>query len=346
MVLVTGVSRAVGAGVAVALAASPGVDRVVGLASTLERSEPSRAGGLRELPGVDLVTADPRGGALAAAVERVRPDVVVHLGLVATPARVGGRSVMKEINVIGTMHLLAACQRSTTVRRVVLGSTSAVYGASPRDPALVAEDTEPAAAPRSGWGRDCVEVESYARGLARRRPGVAVLALRLADVVGPSESTPLADYLALPAVPTVLGFDPRLQFLHEDDAVAACVAAVDSDLAGAVNVAGDGVLLLSQAAHLAGRVTVPVLPPLAGAVARGLGRTRVGEVTADQQAFLRYGRCLDTTRMRRDLGFEPRLTTREAFLEQVRARGLHGPLTPQAMAGVRRGVAGALGVGR
>lgn len=340
VVLVTGVSQPLPARLASALAGDPRVDRVVGLASTADGLAASWGpDGVADermhaatSAAVDVVHADPRGGGVAAAVERVRPDVVVHLGLVATPTQVGGRGAMKEINVIGSMHLLAACQRSATVRRVVLGSTAAVYGSSPRDPALIAEDVEPAAAPRSGWGKDCLEVEGYARGLARRRPGIGVLALRFADVVGAGSSSPLTDYLTLPAVPTVLGYDPRLQFVHADDALACLIAATFGDAAGAVNVAGDGVLLLSQAVHLAGRMTVPVLPVLAGLAAGALGRTRIGEVSADQQAFLRYGRCLDTTRMREDLGVVAARSTRQAWLAHLRAHGAHARSTGGAVA--------------
>lgn len=336
VVLVTGVARALPAAVARALAADPRVDRVIGLDDVPEVP-------VADLTGVDVVRADLRSPAVATVVQHTAPDVVVHLGMLDSPAAAGGRAAMKEINVIASMQLLAACQRSASVRRVVIGSTAAVYGSSPRDPALVVEDGDPAAAPHSGWGRDCLEVEGYARGLARRRPDVDVLALRPAELIGPGVRTPLSEYLALPAVPTVLGFDPRLQFLHPHDAVAATVLAAFSRLSGAVNLAGDGVLLLSQAAHLAGRVTVPVASPLAGAVARTLSRTRVGEITADQQAFLRYGRALDTTRMRRELGFTSRWTTREAFADFVRARHLHGPVDPDTMASLRRGMGAVVG---
>lgn len=125
---------------------------------------------------------------------------------------------MKEINVIGTMQLLAACQRSPSLRRLVVKSTSAVYGSSPRDPALFSEDLVGKVPPRSGWGKDSVEVEGYVRGFSRRRPDVDVVTLRLANLVGPAIRTPMTDYFGLPVIPTVLGFDPRLQFLHEDDA--------------------------------------------------------------------------------------------------------------------------------
>ena len=77
---------------------------------------------------------------------------------------------MKDINVIGTMQLLGACQRVDSVRHVVVKSTAAVYGSGPRDPALITEDSSPRHPPTSGWAKDSMEVEEYVRGFARRRP--------------------------------------------------------------------------------------------------------------------------------------------------------------------------------
>ncbi len=99
-------------------------------------------------------------------------DTVVHMGVIATPKQAGGRSTMKEINVIGTMQLLAACQRTASVRSLVVKSTAAVYGSGAKDPAMFTEDMEPKHAPMSGWAKDSVEVETYVRGFARRRPDV------------------------------------------------------------------------------------------------------------------------------------------------------------------------------
>src|SRR5690606_40603791 len=111
------------------------------------------------------------------AVEDV--DTVVHLSVRPGPGR-GGRSSMKESNVIGTMQLLAACQLAPGVRKLVLKSSTEVYGASPRDPAMFTEDMGPRRTPRSGYPKDAGEAEGYVRGLARRRPDVLVATLRMA----------------------------------------------------------------------------------------------------------------------------------------------------------------------
>ncbi len=117
------------------------------------------------------------------------------------------------------MQLLGACQKSPTVRRLVVKSSTNVYGSAPRDPAVFTETTPPKSLPSGGFAKDAVEVEGYVRGFARRRPDVAVCVLRFANILGPAADTPLASYFALPVLPTVFGYDPRLQFVHEDDVI-------------------------------------------------------------------------------------------------------------------------------
>ena len=58
------------------------------------------------------------------------------------------------------------------------------------------------------------------RGFGRRRPDVALTVLRFTNFIGPHLDTSLTRYLSLPVVPTVLGYDPRMQLCHEDDALA------------------------------------------------------------------------------------------------------------------------------
>src|SRR3954451_3002524 len=255
VVLVTGVSRYLGGRFASLLTAQPGIDRVIGV----DVVPPPH-----DIGGADFVRADIRNPVIAKVIERAEVDTVVHMNVIATPTHAGGRVSMKEINVIGTMQLLAACQKARSVQRLVVKSSAGVYGSSPRDPAMFSEDTGARVLPRTGWGKDSVEVEGYVRGFSRRRPDVEVIQLRLANFIGPRVQTALTDYFSLPVLPTVLGFDPRLQFVHEDDGLEALRLATVGGTTGIVNVAGDGVLLLSQAARMAGRPTLPVPPALSG----------------------------------------------------------------------------------
>ena len=310
VVLVTGVSRYLGGRLARQLGEHPDVDRVVGVDVIPPPSDIGNA---------EFVRADIRNPVIAKVIKAAAVDTVVHMNVIATPVHAGGRSAMKEINVIGTMQLLAACQRAGSVERLVVKSSATVYGVSPKDPAMFTEDMEAVRLPRSGFAKDSVEVEGYVRGFARRRPDVAVTMLRFANIMGPGIDTPMTRYFSLPMVPTVLGFDGRLQFTHEDDALAAMETATWGDAPGTYNVGGEGVLMLSQAISMAGRVNVPLPRPFAS-LARDLVR-RMGYIdfTSEQIDHLKYGRGIDTSRIRQRLGFTPRFSTVETFESFLRA---------------------------
>jgi UDP-glucose 4-epimerase len=307
VVLVTGVSRDLGRRFARAVAADPDVDRVVGVDAVPPR------GDLGE--DVSFVRADIRSPVIAKVIVKEDVDTVVHMSVIATPGSAGGRNTMKELNVIGTMQLLAACQKAPGLRTLVVKSSTTVYGASNRDPAMFTEDMEPRRAPRAGYAKDVAEVEGYVRGFARRRPDVRVTTIRAANVIGPHVVSPLTSYLRLPVVPTVLGFDPRLQFLHEQDLVDVLRHATHTEVAGTFNVAGDGVVTLSQAVRRLQRASV-ALPSFAVAgVGSALRSARITDLSPELLALITYGRGVDTTRMRTELGFEPAYSTAAALAD-------------------------------
>ncbi|BCL14175.1 hypothetical protein GCM10017556_19140 [Micromonospora sagamiensis] len=310
----TGVSRYLGAHVAARLAADPRIERVIGV------DPPGAAEPADLLDRVERVRVD--AGSVGDLLVDLEVDAVVHLALVSAPDRQqGGRAAMKEQNVIGTMQLLAACQRASRLRKVVVRSSTAAYGVSFRDPAVFTEETEPREVPRGGFGRDILDIEGYVRGFRRRRPDVTATVLRFAPFIGSTADTTLTRYFRQPVVPTVLGRDPRLQFLHFDDALEVLHRSIVEDHPGTYNVAGPGVLSLSQAIRRAGRLEVPVLEPgLSGAVAlaRTLGYGRLG---LDQVDLFVHGRVVDTSRLVEEYGFTPR-STAAAFDDFLRAH--HG----------------------
>ncbi|MEO7350734.1 MAG: NAD-dependent epimerase/dehydratase family protein [Marmoricola sp.] len=320
VVLVTGVAGDLGRRFAAQLSRSPGVERVIGVDVVPPRGEMARA---------DFVRADIRNPVIAKVIVRERVDTVVHTSVAATPAAAGGRTSTKELNVIGTMQLLAACQQAPDVSKLVLKSSAAFYGASNRDPAMFTEGMSAKRLPGSGFAKDVNEVESYTRGFARRRPDVAVTMLRFANVIGPHITSAMTGYFRLPVIPTVLGFNPRLQFLHENDALDVLEHATGSDVTGTFNVAGDGVLTLAQAVRRIGRPSFPLPGFAVPAFGSAIRQTRVADFSPEQVAFLTFGRGLDTTRMRRILGFEPSFTTAQAFADFA------GSLTPGVLGASR-----------
>ncbi|MEP7192920.1 MAG: NAD-dependent epimerase/dehydratase family protein [Actinomycetota bacterium] len=304
VVLVTGVSRYLGGRLARLLTAEPSVGRVIGL----DVIPPPH-----DIGSAEFVRADIRNPMIARIISQAEVDTVVHMNVIATPLSAGGRVSQKEINVIGTMQLLAACQKAPSIRRLVVKSSAAVYGSSPRDPAMFSEDMGPKALPRAGFGKDSVEVEGYVRGFSRRRADVEVSMLRLANIVGPGLRTGLTDYLSMPVIPIPLGFDARLQLIHENDALRGLLLATVGSPVGIVNVAGDGIITVQQAARLSGRPTVPVPLSACGLLSRFVKRAGMADFSADQMQYLAWGRGMDTTRMREVLGLEPEFTTRTAY---------------------------------
>ncbi|RNL81203.1 NAD-dependent epimerase/dehydratase family protein [Nocardioides marmorisolisilvae] len=305
VVLVTGVARDLGRRFARQLAAAPDVDRVIGV-----DVQPPRG----DLGAVSFVRADIRNPVIAKVIMREHVDTVVHMSVLPSSGS-GSSSAAKELNVIGTMQLLAACQQSPDLEHFVLKSSTSVYGSSNRDPAMFTEDMAAKRVGGFGFVKDINEVESYVRGFARRRPDVRTTTLRTANALGPGLNTPTAAYFKLPVIPTVLGFDPRMQFLNDTDLIDVLEHATLTDIGGTFNVAGDGVMMLSQAIRRLGRPALPLPGFAVGPLGSAMRQARVADFSREQVAFLAYGRGVDTTRMREVLGFKPSRTTEQAFGE-------------------------------
>ncbi|OBJ69458.1 SDR family oxidoreductase [Mycobacterium sp. 1274756.6] len=322
VVLVTGACRFLGGYLTARLAQNPLINRVI----AVDAVAPSKDL-LRRMGRAEFVRADIRNPFIAKVIRNGDVDTVVHAAAASYAPRSGGGAVLKELNVMGAMQLFAACQKAPSVRRVVLKSTSEVYGSSSRDPVRFTEDST-SHRPLEGFGRDSLDIESYARGLGRRRPDIAVSILRLANMIGPGQGTVLSRFLAGPLVPTVLGRDARLQLLHEQDALGALEHATMAGKAGTFNIGGDGIIMMTQAIQRAGRVPVPV-PQMGLRVIDSLRRAnRYTETSREQFDYLSYGRVMDTTRMRVELGFEPKWSTVEAFDDYVHGRGLMPVVDP------------------
>ncbi|MEZ0050911.1 UDP-glucose 4-epimerase [Mycobacterium sp. MAA66] len=342
VVLVTGACRFLGGYLTARLAQNPLIDHVI----AVDAIAPSKDL-LRRMGRAEFVRADIRNPFIAKVIRNGNVDTVVHAAAASYAPRSGGRAALKEFNVMGAMQLFAACQKAPSVRRVVLKSTSEVYGASSRDPVMFTEDSSARRPPAEGFARDSIDIEGYVRGLGRRRPDIAVTILRLANMIGPAMDTALSRYLAGPLVPSVLGHDARLQLLHEQDALGALERATVVGRAGTFNIGATGVIMMSQAIRRSGRVRVPV-PREALATFDTVRRaTSHIELDREQLNYLSYGRVMDTTRMVRDLGYTPKWTTMEAFDDYVSGRRLTPIIDPGWVGSFeRRAVAAAQRWGR
>ncbi len=316
-VLITGLGTFWGGRVAQALEADPTVDVIVGL----DRFEPTV-----QLERTEYVRSDESYSILARIVKAARIDTIVHTFLVVDSTQMASRT-MHEINVIGTMNLFAAASApGSTVRNVVVKSSTLVYGTDPKDPTWFSEESRRAKVPSSMVERSLLEVESYVRDFSIDNPHVAVAVLRFSNVLGPDITTPLAKALELPLVPSVFGYDPRFQFVHEADVVRAILFALETSLKGIYNVAGDGLLPWSEVAAICGKRTFP-LPPVGMNLLSGpLSRFGLIDLPGELLGLLRHGRGVDNRRLKQ-AGFAYRYTSAGAvadFVEALRVRSMVG----------------------
>lgn len=320
-VLVTGLGTFWGGRVAHALEADPNVEVIVGL-DTVEPTIP--------LERTEYVRVDANYSILARIVKATQVDTIVHSFLVVDPTQMSNRA-MHEINVIGTMNLFAAASAvGSTVRNVVVKSATLVYGCTPEDPTWFTEDMTPTRPLRSPVERSLESVEGYVRDFAEDNPHVAVSLLRFANVIGQEIVTPLTRALELPVVPSLFGYDPRFQFVHEDDVIRSILFVLNHNLAGVYNVAGDDLLPWTEVAAIAGRKTVPMSPIATGAFIWPWKRLGLIDLPDEYLHLLRYGRGVDNSRLKQ-AGFHYEYTSAQAvraFVEAMRLRRTVGDHQP------------------
>jgi len=303
-VLITGLSTYWGGRLAQAIERDPEVETVIGVDAEdprvdLERTEYVRVGTQHAL--------------LRRIVAAAEIDTVVDSRLVVDSTATSAAEA-HENNVIGTMNILAACGgEGSPVRKVVFKSTAHWYGCEQDDPAFFKEEMRRPHPPRTALERDVVEAEAAVGDFAERNPEASVTVLRFANVLGSGVRTAHTRLFGLPVIPAILGFDPRYQFIHEDDVVSVLEHAVRENLGGIYNAAADGVLVLSEISNLLRKPLAPTLPPWGTGLATGVLRRTGLRIPREMLSQMRFGRALDNRRLK-STGFEYRYTTRETVL--------------------------------
>ncbi len=311
-VLVTGVARWWGALTVQRLVEDPDVAEVIGIDIREPRYDLGRA---------DYLKLDVRHSLIGKLVRAVGIDTVVHtLTRIDSFDMDPGRA--HEMNVIGTLNLLAGCAgEGSPVRRFILKSSGHVYGSRFDLPVGLREDHRLDTNSRHQFVRDIVEVESYVSDFALRNPHIAILRLRFSNSLNPNEPQPLARYLDLEVVPTVIGYDPALQLIHRDDCIEAMVLATKRGAAGAYNISAPGAEPLSALLDSAGKLHAPLLPPLGlGIAAFAIRKAGLAFLSPQLLDLLRWGRTLSTAKAARELGFRASRDTGSAFQDFIQQR--------------------------
>ncbi|MEB2313795.1 MAG: NAD-dependent epimerase/dehydratase family protein [Sorangiineae bacterium] len=307
VVAVTGAASFLGRNLVGLLEEDERVRRIV----SVDIATPATAGSKTRVYDVDLTApaAEERVAEIFAA-EGV--DCLVHLAFLASPTHASAWA--HEFESVGTMHLLNACRRAE-VRKLVMWSQTVLYGAHPTNPNFLTEKHPLRARRSEPFFADKIEAESDARRFGRPGKGRVVTILRTAPILGPTVKNYLTEYLGRRIVPTVLGFDPLWQFIHEADAVAAVKLAVDRDTPGVFNVVGDGVLPLSTVIKLAGRAALPLPRPMLSPLVSALWAAEVAEAPPSFLDYFQYLCVADGEHARKSLGFSPVYTSREALVD-------------------------------
>ncbi|MDL1895885.1 NAD-dependent epimerase/dehydratase family protein [Anaerolineae bacterium CFX7] len=269
--------------------------------------------------GLDFIQADLRNPLLVELLQEEQVETVIHLKFreTLTPSESSF-----EQNVMGTAKLLGACAEAG-VARVILKSSQMVYGARPDNPMFMREDHPFNGNKKYGYVRDWIEIEKYADSFHEQHPETVMTVLRFGNIVGPKADTPMTRFLREEEAITLLGFDPMIQIIHEDDVVSALVHAAADNYPGAFNVAPEKGMPLWKALGLATKLPIPILHPFAY-WSVSLGGPRLAPLPLD---YLRFPCMGDMQRMRDVLQFTPQYTPEETvreFSAQQRVRKLLG----------------------
>jgi UDP-glucose 4-epimerase len=313
-VLVTGADTFWGGRMIQALENDPSFEMILGMGANFPSVPFERA---------EFVRADQNYSIVNRIVKATQVDTILHTFMVTNTAGLSHRAI-HEINVIGTMNLLAAAGASgSSVRHVVVKSSTLVYGSSARDPNTFFETTSRAGPATHSVERALLDAEGLVRDFSEDNPGTLVTVLRFANVLGPHLTTAISRYLSRPLCPSIFGFDPLLQFVEEDDVVRSLLHVTRGGIPGLYNVAGDGRLPWSEVAGSCSTRLVPLSPysplkihPLA----------RLFDLPPELGDLLRYGRGVDTRRLAAT-GFSLGATSAgavESFARSLRLRRATG----------------------
>lgn len=293
-------------------------DERIGRIVAIDIKTPMTAGAKTRMYEVDLTqpTAEERVAEILGA-ERV--DCLLHLAFLASPTH--AHAWAHELESVGTMHVLNAA-RQVAIRKLVMWSQTLLYGAHPTNPNFLSERHPLRAPTNEPYFTDKIEAEAEANRFAQHAAGTVVTILRTAPIVGPTVRNHVTRYLARRLVPTMMGYDPLWQFLHEADAIAAFKLAIFRDVPGTFNIVGDGVLPLSTVIRMAGRAALPIPHPVAHSLVGALWLAQLAEAPPTFLDHLRYVCVADGEKAAKVMGFSPAYTTREALTDFTSAQRL------------------------
>jgi UDP-glucose 4-epimerase len=284
--------------------------RIVGI----DRRRPFRLDDRVRFSRVDLTepTADSQ---VAEVLQRQRVEALVHAAFRTSPT--ADLEMDHELETIGSLHVMNACA-AAKLRRFVVASSTMLYGPWPDNPNFLTEAHPLRGHPHAHSVNNRVEVESMLASWGTRHPDTEVTVLRTCWILGPHYGDRVTRYLSLPVVPKLLGYDPLLQFVHEEDCLHAFERATLASHPGVFNVVGRGVLPLSTILRLAGKRVLSLPARLLYHMAYYPSQSQTGDPPDGFYDYLRHLWVADGARGWEEFG-EPFYTTKEAWIAFVSA---------------------------
>lgn len=257
---------------------------------------------------LDVTDAD----GVRAVLEEHRPEAVVHLAAIVTPAMGSEREMERRVDVEGTRNVVAGCV-AAGVRRLVVSSSGAAYGYHPDNPEWITEDQPVRGSVEFAYSDHKAQVEHLLAAARRNHPQLEQVVLRIGTILGERVDNQITALFLKRRLLGIRGAKSPFVFIWDIDVVEIVQQAVTGEMTGAFNVAGDGALTITQIADRLGKQVLWLPEPLLAAVLSVGTRLGVSRYGPEQTRFLTYRPVLDNTRLRTVFGYTPTHTSAEAF---------------------------------
>lgn len=247
-----------------------------------------------------------------------KPEAIVHLASVVTPPRGMSDAQLHAIDVGGTRFVLEAAL-ANKVQQLIVTSSGAAYGYFPENAEWIDENDPLRGHAHFAYAKHKREVEELLAVTRRQHPELKQLVLRPGTILGKRVNNQITDMFKKRAVLGIKGSDSRFVFIWDQDVVAIVGQGLESGAQGIYNLAGDGALSLQEIAGILGKPYRPLPAGLISGALRILKPLGLSQYGPEQLDFLRYRPVLSNRRLKEEFGYQPRYTSREAFMAFLEA---------------------------
>ena len=235
---------------------------------------------------------------------------MIHLGRLPMEAHYRKFSRF-HTNVLGTKNLLELCLKHD-VKNIIVMSTFHVYGAHQHNHLYITEEDPLLASHTFPEIADAVELDNISVAFSLKNRDIRTLILRPVNIIGNRIHNQISKFLRTGACPVLMGYDPMQQFVHESDMAEAVLLALNGDKSGIYNITGEGVIPFSKAVELAGSKAIPV-PEFLKAPGIHFMKWIGFDFPNHLVEYFKYPVILSDKAFRRDFGYQPKVTTKDAL---------------------------------